>query len=146
MSLNKVHLIGRLGADPEARTTNTGNNVCTLSVATSERFKSKDGEWQKRTEWHKVVLWNQQADFATAYLTKGRLVYVEGKIQTRAWEKDGEKRYATEIVAHHVNVLDSNPDRESAPPKQQRSASRPAASRPAPRAQAPDYGDDDLPF
>lgn len=108
-SLNRVTLIGRLGQDPDVRNTAAGQLVATLSVATSETFNDKAGQRQERTEWHRVVLWGKTAELAQRYLSKGRLVYVEGKIQTRSWddEKTGTKRYSTEIVASEVKFLDS---------------------------------------
>lgn len=106
--INKAILIGNLGADPELRTTAGGQSVCELRVATSDRFKSKDGEWQDRTEWHRVVCWGRDADNAAKFLSKGSKVYVEGRIQTREWtDQQGAKRYTTEIVAQLVKFLDS---------------------------------------
>lgn len=118
-SINKVILVGRLGSDPESRVTNTGNNVATISLATSERYKDKAGEWAERTEWHRVVCWNTLADLAVKYLRKGRQVYVEGRIQTRSWETDaGEKKYSTEIIASNLTFLDSGRESEGAPQQQ----------------------------
>ena len=109
-SVNKVILIGRLGADPELSYTNSGQAVGRLSVATTEGWMDKaTNQWQERTEWHRVVLWGKQAEKAKEYLTKGRLVYVEGRLQTRSYDdKNGVKRYTTEIVARTVQFLDSN--------------------------------------
>jgi single-strand DNA-binding protein len=99
-SLNKVELIGRLGKDPEVKTLQNGSPVANFSVATSEKWKDKrSGEMQEKTEWHNIVVWNEKTiEFIEKYLNKGDLVRIEGKIQTRSWEKDGEKKYATEIV------------------------------------------------
>lgn len=99
-SLNKVELIGRLGKDPEIKNLTNGSAVANFSVATSEVWKDKrSGEKQEKTEWHNIVVWNEKTiEFIEKYLAKGDLVRIEGKIQTRSWEKDGEKRYATEIV------------------------------------------------
>ena len=97
-SLNKVTLIGNLGADPEVRSTSNGARVATLSVATSRRWKGQTGENQEKTEWHRIVLWGKQAESLQEYLVKGKQLYVEGKLQTREWEKDGIKRYTTEII------------------------------------------------
>lgn len=97
--LNQVNLIGRLGADPEVRNTNDGKKVVSISVATSERWKDRDGEKQERTEWHRVVVFEPAANFVADYCNKGDLVYILGKIQTRKWEdKDGNDKYTTEIV------------------------------------------------
>lgn len=100
-SVNKVILIGRLGRDPEVRTTNSDQKVVNLSVATEESWKDKNsGERQKKTEWHRVVIWNERlADVAEKYLAKGALVYLEGQLQTRKWtDKDGVEKYSTEVV------------------------------------------------
>lgn len=104
-SINKAILIGNLGVDPELRQTEGGTPVCQLSVATNERWKDQSGATQERTEWHRVIVFGRQAENVAKYLTKGRSVYVEGRIQTRSWEKDGQKRYTTEIVAQTVQFL-----------------------------------------
>lgn len=106
-SLNKVMIIGNLGADPELRYTSNNQPVTTLSVATNEVWGGKDGgEKQERTEWHKVVVFGRTAENCANFLKKGRSVYVEGRIQTRDWEdKEGQKRYTTEIVANTVQFL-----------------------------------------
>lgn len=104
--VNKVILVGNLGADPEVKYTQSGAALCTFSVATSESFKDRDGNQQDRTEWHKIVAWRKLAEICGQYLSKGRQVYVEGKIQTRSWDdKDGNKHYMTEIVAREVQFL-----------------------------------------
>ncbi|MBH46581.1 MAG: single-stranded DNA-binding protein [Halobacteriovorax sp.] len=106
MSINKVILIGRLGADPELRYTSEGNPVCNLSVATSERWIDDSGNKQERVEWHRAVAWNNLAENCNKYLTKGREVYIEGKIQTRNYEdKEGVTKYTTEIVAQKVEFI-----------------------------------------
>lgn len=105
-SVNKVILIGNLGKDPELKHTSNGTAVATMTVATNERYKDKNGEWQDKTEWHTVVLWQRLAEIAAEYLKKGRSVYVEGRLQTRSWEdKQGQKRYTTEIVASDLVLL-----------------------------------------
>jgi single-strand DNA-binding protein len=106
-SVNKVILIGNLGKDPEVRYTPQGTAVATLTIATNERFKDKDGNWQDRTEWHRVVAWQRLAEIAGEYLKKGRSVYIEGKLQTRSWEDKNthEKKYSTEIVAQDLVLL-----------------------------------------
>lgn len=97
-SLNKVQLIGNLGKDPELRTT-SGDDVCNFSIATSERWKDRDGEQQEKTEWHNIVVWGKLAEVCDRYLSKGSKVYVSGKLQTRKWtDKDGNDRYTTEVV------------------------------------------------
>lgn len=109
--INKVILIGRLGKEPELRYTPNGDAVVTLTIATSDEWKDKmTGERQEKVEWHRVVLWRKLAEIAGNYLKKGSQVYIEGKLQTRSWEdKDGNKRYTTEIVAQNLQMLDSLP-------------------------------------
>ena len=104
--VNKVILIGNLGADPEVRNTTSGQTVCDLRLATSRKWKARDGGMQEDTQWHRVVVWGQQAESCGQYLRKGRQVYVEGRLQTRQWEdRDGNKRYTTEVVAQAVQFL-----------------------------------------
>jgi single-strand DNA-binding protein len=103
--LNKVMLIGHLGKDPELKYTPGGTAVATFSLATNEGYKDKDGNWQERPEWHRLVVWNKQAETAAEYLKKGQQVYVEGRLQTRTWEKDGQKHYTTEIVVQNFQML-----------------------------------------
>lgn len=105
--VNKVIIVGRLGADPEVKSLGNGQNVATLNVATSESWADKNGQKQERTEWHRVVVWGRQAENVGKYLAKGRQVYVEGRLQTRSWEKDGKKNYITEVVATNVQFLGS---------------------------------------
>jgi single-strand DNA-binding protein len=105
-SLNKVLLIGNLGKDPELRYTASGTAVASFSLATSEKFKNKEGEWEERTEWHNVTLWGRLAEIAGEYLGKGKTVYIEGRLQTRKWQdKDGKDRYTTEIVGEKMQML-----------------------------------------
>jgi single-strand DNA-binding protein len=105
-SINKVILIGNLGRDPELRYTPGGQAVANFTLATNERFSSKDGEKQERTEWHRIVAWGRTGELCAQYLSKGRSVYVEGRLQTREWEdKEGQKRRTTEIVATTVQFL-----------------------------------------
>lgn len=104
--VNKVILVGNLGKDPQTRSTPNGQEVATLTVATSEKFKGKDGELQERTEWHTVVVWGKQAESCGKYLSKGRQVYVEGRLATRKWtDKEGVEKYTTEVVAENVKFL-----------------------------------------
>jgi single-strand DNA-binding protein len=106
-SLNKVQLIGRLGKDPEIRYTNDNIAVAKLAIATSETYKDKTGAKQDITEWHNVVCWRNLAEIAEKYLTKGKLIYIEGKLRTRNWEdKEGIKRYITEVIADNFIMLD----------------------------------------
>lgn len=106
MSVNKVLLIGRLGNNPEIRYTNTGTAVANFNLATSENWNDKNGQRQERTEWHRVVVWGKLAELCEKYLSKGRQCFVEGRLQTRSWDdKDGNKRYTTEIVASTIQFL-----------------------------------------
>ncbi len=108
MSVNKVILVGRLGRDPETRYTGGGQAVANFSMATDESYKDKNGERQKRTEWHKIVVWGKQAEIAQQYLKKGSLIFVEGRIQSREWQdKEGQKRTSFEIVASNFRMLGS---------------------------------------
>jgi single-strand DNA-binding protein len=105
-SVNKVILIGNLGRDPELRYTQGGQAVANFTLATNERFSTKDGDKQERTEWHRVVAWGRTGELCAQYLSKGRSVYIEGRLQTREWEdKEGQKRRTTEIVANTVQFL-----------------------------------------
>ncbi len=106
-SVNKVIIVGRLGKDPDVRYTPSGDAVADLAVATSERFKNKEGDFQEKTEWHNCVVWRRTAEFAKNYLTKGLLVYIEGRIRTEKWQnKDGENRYSTKIQVSNLVPLE----------------------------------------
>ncbi|MEE9277155.1 MAG: single-stranded DNA-binding protein [Dehalococcoidia bacterium] len=106
-NLNKVQIIGRLGQDPEMRFTANGRAVSTLNVAVNRNYTTQDGERREETEWVRVVAWARLAELASQYLTKGRLVYVEGRLQTRQWEdQEGQRRYTTEVVAQDIQFLD----------------------------------------
>jgi len=143
-SLNKAMLIGRLGQDPEVRYTQSNTAVANFSLATNERYKDRNGEYQERTEWHRIVAWGRTAEICQEYLNKGSLVYIEGPIQTREWEdKDGQKKYTTEVKALTMQMLDSRGDspmgggNSSAPQKQAKTAEIDSSF---------DDMDDDLPF
>jgi len=106
--VNKVILLGRLGRDPEVRYTPSGTAVANFSIATSEQWNNKDGEKQERTEWHKIVAWKRLGEICGEYLHKGSQVYIEGRIQTKSWEdRDGNKRYTTEVIAQNMQMLGS---------------------------------------
>jgi single-strand DNA-binding protein len=106
--INKVILIGNLGSDPEVRYTPDGTAVANFNIATSDEWTDKDsGERKKRTEWHRIVAWRRLGEICGEYLSKGKQVYVEGKLQTRSWEKDGVTRYTTEVIASDVQFLGS---------------------------------------
>jgi single-strand DNA-binding protein len=105
--LNKVQLIGRLGKDPEVNTLESGARLAKFSVATSEKYKDKQGQSQEATEWHNIVIWDKLVDIVEKYLNKGDLVYLEGKIKTRQYEVEGQTRYATEITAYEMKMLGS---------------------------------------
>ncbi|NJM15095.1 MAG: single-stranded DNA-binding protein [Bacteroidales bacterium] len=152
MSVNKVILVGNLGKDPEVRYLDNGTPVCRFSVATNETYKNKAGEKVTNTEWHNVVLWRGLAEVAEKFLKKGNMVYVEGKLQTRAWDdKDGNKRYTTEIIGTEMTMLgrkDGSGGLDSTPfPSEEPEGVRAGSSRPEPD-KVPDNFDesDDLPF
>ena len=110
--VNKVIIVGRLGKDPEVKTIGNGGTVATITVATSENWVDKEGAKQERTEWHRVVAWGKLAEICGKHLSKGRQVYVEGRLQTRSWEdQQGQKKYSTEIVASTVQFLGSANER-----------------------------------
>ena len=111
-SVNKVTIVGNLGADPELRTTPDGQKVCSLSIATSENWTDKSGQKQEKTQWHRVSVWGKMAEVCAQYLAKGRQVYVEGKLNYRQWDdkETGQKRYATDIVSQTVQFLGSKSD------------------------------------
>lgn len=156
MSVNKVILIGNVGKDPEIRHLESGTSVATITLATSERYKDKNGEQKEVTEWHTVIAWRQLADLAQNYIRKGTQLYVEGRIRTRSWDdQNGQKRYTTEINADSIQLLGRRPDNQ-APAASQPAPAYGAQQRPAP-APAPttpvinpqdltDEGTDDLPF
>jgi len=105
--INKAIIIGNLGSDPEVRSTQSGTAVANFNVATTEKWKGQDGQMQEQTEWHRIVAFARLAEICGEYLSKGSKVYVEGRIQTRSWnDKDGNKRYTTEIVAREMKMLD----------------------------------------
>ncbi len=106
MSVNKVILLGRLGQDPELKYTPGGSPVCNFSLATTESWTDKSGQKQEKTEWHRVVVWGKLAELCNQYLAKGRQCFLEGRLQTRSWDdKDGNKRYTTEILANTVQFI-----------------------------------------
>ena len=143
--MNKAIIIGRLGRDPELRYTEGGVAVANFTVATNESWKDKGGEKQERTEWHRIVAWGKQAEFCSNYLTKGRQVLVEGRIQTREWEdKSGAKRSTVEIVAVSVQALGARQGEEREPGAE---SPRPAKSTPPEQGFSSAGGDpDDVPF
>jgi single-strand DNA-binding protein len=157
MSVNKVILVGRLGRDPETRYTSGGQAVANFTLATDESFKSRSGERQKRTEWHRVVLWGKLAEIAQQYLKKGMLVYVEGRLQTRQWEdkRDGQKRQTTEIVGNVMRMLTSRVEAAAAGAGAEGDASHGrlgdadfevASSGPEEASVNPEISDEDIPF
>ena len=141
--INKVILVGNLGQDPEVKYTAGGAAVTTLSLATSESWKDKDtGSDQEKTEWHRVVLWRRLAEIAGEYLKKGSKVYIEGQLQTRKWEQDGQTRYTTEVVGRDMQFLDSKGSSSSD------SSSYEDINQDMSSQNLPDSGitDDDIPF
>ena len=115
-ALNRVQLIGRLGRDPETRFTPTGKKVCNFSVAVGRRWRSAEGETKEATDWFNIEAWGRLGEICQEYLTKGRLVYLEGRLQTDQYEKDGEKRYSTKVVALQMQILDRKADEEEPVP------------------------------
>jgi len=139
--LNKVTLIGNLGKDPDLRRLENGRAVVSFSLATSETWKDKTtGERMQRTEWHNIVAWGSNAEFADKWLAKGKPIYIEGKLQTRSYEKDGQTHYRTEIVADRFQFLPGGKDQSSNVVEKQEVATKSAE----PETEAED--DDDLPF
>jgi single-strand DNA-binding protein len=154
--VNKVIVIGRLGADPEIRYTSSGSAVANFNVATSENWTDQNNQKQERTEWHRIVAWGRLGEICGEYLAKGRQVYIEGRLQTRAWDdREGNKRYTTEIVATNVQFLGGpgqGADREAPAPQPQADATPVAAGAPSPAGapnmvdSVPFSTDDDIPF
>ena len=147
--INQVILVGSVGQDPETRYMPNGNAVTNLSLATSETWKDKNtGEQQERTEWHRVTFYQRVAESVAEYVKKGSKLYVEGRLQTRSWEQDGVKKYATDIIANEMQMLDSRGSAgDSYSPAQSQSAPPPRNETPAQQAPADmDSFDDDIPF
>ena len=144
MSVNKVILVGNVGADPEVRYIESNTPVCNLRIATSETYKNRNGEKVTNTEWHTVVSWRGLAEIAEKYVKKGMQLYIEGKIRTRTWDdKDGNKRYATEIIADVMQLLGRRDTAEPARPEEGQVQEKQAEKQVLPD---PDQEHDDLPF
>jgi single-strand DNA-binding protein len=146
--VNKVILIGHLGADPETRAMPSGTTVANIRMATTESFKDKSGEWQERTEWHNVALFGRLGEVAGEYLRKGSQVYIEGRLRTRKWQdKQGNDRYSTEIVANDMQMLGGRGggtgarEGAAAEPRESREQAEPVTS-----STERDAFDDDIPF
>ena len=139
--INKAILVGNLGRDPEVRYTPSGTAVANFTVATTDRWKDKTtGEMKEQTEWHRIVAWGRLGEICGEYLSKGRQVYIEGRLQTRSWEKDGVTRYTTEIVAQEMKMLGS---------KDSGNSNRPSGPQEAPEYSGPplpEENDSDIPF
>jgi single-strand DNA-binding protein len=140
-SVNKVILVGNLGRDAEVRYTPGGAPVASFSIATTENWTSKDGEKHEQTEWHRIVLWGKSAESLQPYLTKGKQIYVEGRLQTRQWEKDGQKHYTTEVKADRIVLLGGGGGRGA-----DRGGEREAAYADPLGKEATPITDDDIPF
>jgi len=137
-SVNKIVLVGHLGADPESRFTPSGVAVSTFNMATNESWKNKEGEYEDRTEWHRIVLYGKAAETASEYMKKGQLAYVEGRIRTRSWEdKDGMTRYTTEVLGDRFTMLGRKSENKS---------TAPAETGASASAGGGGGDDDDLPF
>lgn len=151
--VNKVILIGHLGQDPDMRYTPSGQGVCELRLATSENWTDKNGQRQERTEWHRIVVWGKRAEVCAKYLSKGRQIFVDGRIQTRSYDdKEGQKRYITEIIANDVQFLGAG-KADGAPTNGGGSRGRGGDDAPPMPSSDGDYGfaggggpDDDIPF
>ena len=170
MSVNKAIILGRLGGDPELRYTNTGKAVCRFSVATSNKYVNSAGEQINDTEWHRIVAWGKQGENANNYLKKGSEVYLEGRIKTTSYEKEGQKHWATDIHADFIQYIggraQSGENQQEQPPQQNQNQNKPKAQNNQQNRQAsqnnqsnqnegpePDFsdfggkpGDDDIPF
>ena len=159
MSVNKVILVGRLGRDPETRYTGGGQAVANFSLATDETYKDRNGERQKRTEWHRITAWGKLAEICQQYLKKGTMVYIEGRIQSREWQdKEGQKRTSFDIVANTMKMLSSRGEAAAAGAGMGGGASRAADDSEPPAAPADDFSgggahpsgpeisDEDIPF
>lgn len=145
MSVNKVILVGRLGRDPESRFTSGGQQVCNFTLATDESFKDRTGERQKRTEWHRIVVWGRLAEISQQYLKRGTLVYIEGRLQTRQWDdRSGNKRTTTEIIANGMKILSPRGESGGAGPSAEASAGVEMEETHAP-GESP-ISDEDIPF
>lgn len=144
--LNKVMLIGNLGADPEVRFTPNGTTVAIFRVATTEKWTSKSGEAQQQTEWHNIVAWRRLAEICGEYLSKGSRVYIEGELQTRKWkDKDGNNRYTTEIVVKEMKMLSPRTENMLCD-KEHQSHKSPLLSPPLPPPQTDAEYNEDVPF
>jgi single-strand DNA-binding protein len=142
MSLNKAMIIGNLGRDPEMRYTQGGQAVTQFTVAVNRNYKDASGEWKEETEWFRVVAWGPLAERTAENLRKGRKVYVEGRLQTRSWDdKDGQKRYTTELVANDVKPLDARPREDGGGEPSGAPVARASAG---PSAPGDDFGSSDL--
>lgn len=147
MSLNKMMVIGNLGDNPEVRFTPGGQPVATMRVATNERWTDKSGQKQERTEWHRIVVWGPQAEQCGKFLSKGRQVFVEGRLQTREWtDKEGHKRFTTEIVAQRVQFLGGKGEGGGGQSSGQRGSEDFGGHAPEPAPNEGFSGDDDIPF
>lgn len=142
--INKVILVGRLGKDPEVRALENGSKRATFTMATSEIYKDKEGKKIEQTEWHNIVCWRNKAEFAEAYLSKGKLIYLEGKLRTRSWEDNGIKKYITEIEAHNLQILSSKS--EESKPTEYQVINSPQITEVVPSSEEPSFETDDLPF
>lgn len=145
--VNKVILVGRLGKDPEVRHLEGGVAVASFSIATSETYTNKEGARVEQTEWHNIVLWRGLAEVAGKFLSKGKMVYIEGKLRTRSYEKNGEKRYATEIVGDTMTMLDRKEETASGMPTETtNTASKENTAMAPPPVAIDNNASDDLPF
>ena len=144
LGLNKAILIGNVGQDPEISYMPNGNTIAKFSLATSEKYKDRDGNVQEKTEWHRLIIFGKLADVAKDYIHKGSRLYVEGKLQTRSWDDGGTKKYMTEIVVFSLLMLDGQGDNQGGDSRPPQNQNRNDYNSPPP--DFPDTPDDDLPF
>ena len=147
MSVNRAILVGRLGRDPETRYTSGGQAVCNFTLATDETYRDRNGERQKRTEWHRIVVWGKQAEIAQQYLRKGSLVFIEGRIQSRQWDdREGQKRTTVEIVANNFRMLGGRGESGTGSGATEPEPQAAAAAAGAEEMPSTEISDEDIPF
>ncbi len=147
-TVNKVLIIGRLGKDPDMRYAPSGTAIASVNLATNHSTKDADGNWNQQTEWHTVKVFGKQAEFVGEYLKKGKLAYVEGRLQTSSWEdQNGQKKYRTEIIANDIQMLGSRAEGESQETQDTTASQAPSQSKPTPEPEVDEtVEEDDLPF
>ena len=142
-TVNKVILIGRLGGEPELKYTQSGTAVTNFSLATNMVWKDQAGNQQEKTEWHRIVAWRRTAEIVGEYVSKGHRIYVEGRLETRSWEQDGQKRYMTEVIADNIQLLESKKDQS---PREEPLPNNSSAYEPPTASEGNENYENDLPF